>query len=380
MSKLTPERRRRVPVRQTHLEGEIRERILSCRFGRGTRLPLRTELMREFGASSDTVQQAFHRLRLDGFVESRGKQGTFVAGRLPHEHTYGVVFPLQVSSAYPLYQRMKDQLPSLEARRGIALLTYEQVSADCSRPDWQRLSRDVRHGRLGGLLLACPPGFVDQGALFATAQRPPLVAVMSTPGSDGMPAVWFDYDAFLRLALEAAAGAGRKRVAILNGSFRPDFATQKGFVARTKRLGLAVKPWWTPGLTLKDDLAARSCLRLLLHPDQTTRPNALIVTDDSLIEPAITGILEAGLKVPEDLLLIGQSNFPEGRAGALPVTRIGFDTGRLLDTCLDLLGQQGRGESVPGYSLIPAQREPEHRGTGFQPVSLTKTGWKPVPQ
>lgn len=374
MNSLAPDRRARVAVRQTRLEDEIRERILGGHFARGARLPLRKELMREFGASSDTIQQAFHRLRQDGFVASRGKRGTFVVDRLPHEHRYGVVFPLRVSAAYPLYQRMKDQIPLVETRRDVALPFYEDV-AQQHAADRLRLFRDTGHGRLGGLLFACPPAFADPDVLFERAQRPPSVAVMSTPGVDGVPAVWFDYDGFLRLALEEAARAGRKRVAILNGSLSGNFAAGKTFVARTQRLGLTVKPWWTPSLTLKDDLAAQSCMRLLLNPDQTTRPNAVIVTDDSLLEPAIAGILASGMRVPEDLLLICQSNFPAGGVGALPVVRIGFHTGKLLDTCLDLLERQGRGEKVSAFTLIPAQRE----SGGDASVARRRTAGTAVP-
>lgn len=55
-------------------------------------LPMRDDFMREFSVSRVTVQRAFNRLIADGFVTTRGSQGTYVAPRPPNVFRIGLVF------------------------------------------------------------------------------------------------------------------------------------------------------------------------------------------------------------------------------------------------------------------------------------------------
>ncbi|WP_329362422.1 winged helix-turn-helix domain-containing protein [Streptomyces sp. NBC_01483] len=57
----------------------LRERIRSGGLGAGDPLPTQAVLMREFGASSLTVQKAMALLKEDGWAVSRPGKGAFVA-------------------------------------------------------------------------------------------------------------------------------------------------------------------------------------------------------------------------------------------------------------------------------------------------------------
>ncbi|WP_245704033.1 winged helix-turn-helix domain-containing protein [Streptomyces lushanensis] len=59
----------------------LRERIRSGRLRPGDALPTQAVLMREFGASSLTVQKAMTLLKQDGWAVSRPGKGAFVAHR-----------------------------------------------------------------------------------------------------------------------------------------------------------------------------------------------------------------------------------------------------------------------------------------------------------
>ncbi|WP_051866486.1 winged helix-turn-helix domain-containing protein [Streptomyces griseus] len=59
----------------------LRERIRAGGLGAGDPLPTQTALMREFGASSLTVQKAMTLLKQDGWAVSRPGKGAFVAHR-----------------------------------------------------------------------------------------------------------------------------------------------------------------------------------------------------------------------------------------------------------------------------------------------------------
>jgi DNA-binding GntR family transcriptional regulator len=65
----------------------LRERIRSGGLNSGDALPTQTALMREFGASSLTVQKAMALLKQDGWAVSRPGKGAFVAHHDHHADT-----------------------------------------------------------------------------------------------------------------------------------------------------------------------------------------------------------------------------------------------------------------------------------------------------
>jgi DNA-binding transcriptional regulator YhcF (GntR family) len=58
-------------------------RIVSGRLGPGSRLPTVRGLAAELGLAPNTVAKAYRRLEAEGYLEARGRHGTFVAEVLP---------------------------------------------------------------------------------------------------------------------------------------------------------------------------------------------------------------------------------------------------------------------------------------------------------
>ncbi|MBW8738616.1 MAG: GntR family transcriptional regulator [Streptomyces turgidiscabies] len=75
-----------VPLTFEVIAETLRERIRSGGLRPGDTLPTQAVLMREFGASSLTVQKAMALLKQDGWALSRPGKGAFVA---PHDHADG---------------------------------------------------------------------------------------------------------------------------------------------------------------------------------------------------------------------------------------------------------------------------------------------------
>src|ERR1019366_10630458 len=83
---------------------------------------------------------------------------------------------------------------------------------------------------------------------------------------------------------------------------------------------------------------------------------------DNLLEGAMEGLLTAGIHVGTELDVVAHCNFPWLGATALPVQRIGFDTRRMLQTCMELIDRQRRNEAVPPLTTIEAVFEHELAG------------------
>jgi hypothetical protein len=95
-----------------------------------------------------------------------------------------------------------------------------------------------------------------------------------------------------------------------------------------------------------------------VRPGRADRPNGLIVTDDNLLPAVGEGLVQAGVRVPDDLRVVVMTNFPNRVPCATPVTRIGYDIPALLDLLVLRLEQVARGETPPEHRAFPAIPDP----------------------
>lgn len=67
----------------SRLGDALTSRILSGRLAPGSRLPTVRELAAELGLAPNTVAKAYRGLEAEGYLQARGRHGTFVAEVLP---------------------------------------------------------------------------------------------------------------------------------------------------------------------------------------------------------------------------------------------------------------------------------------------------------
>ena len=85
---------------------------------------------------------------------------------------------------------------------------------------------------------------------------------------------------------------------------------------------------------------AQEVVQLLMSAPGSDRPDALYIDDDNFLEAAMTGILSAGTRVPEDLQVFAHTNLPWTPATPMPVQKIGFDARQTIRVCIDSLVEQ----------------------------------------
>ena len=155
--------------KQERIVSRLKGKILSNRMRPGDRLPTRHELTREFGVSVVTLQQAMDDLRDDGFIVTRGRLGSFVAGSPPHLCRYALVFPcyaLDRTHAQPPWRHLAAPTRFMDAMAQAAaqfsgdpareLVCYMGADRELNTPDYQRLVSDIRARRLAGVIFLHP--------------------------------------------------------------------------------------------------------------------------------------------------------------------------------------------------------------------------------
>ncbi|MDA0252729.1 MAG: GntR family transcriptional regulator [Actinobacteria bacterium] len=107
------------PTSSTALFDQLRVAVIDAvRDGRlpaGTRLPTVRDLAGELGLAVNTVARAYRELESAGIVETRGRQGTFVAARNPTEAAMAEAARRYVEVARALGLGKREALGYLDA-------------------------------------------------------------------------------------------------------------------------------------------------------------------------------------------------------------------------------------------------------------------------
>ncbi len=344
-------------AKQDRIVTELRDAIRDGRYAPGSRMPTRAELQQSHGVSSVTVQRALDRMIADGFVVPRGRHGTFVVDQPPHTCTYGLIIPRTQGEGHwvRFWTALGNEAVALTRGKRLQINRYFGIDGERDHEDWRRLLHDIAAERLAGLLLATvPAGMADTPVMTSNLPR---VAITLRPEKHAFTPLMLDTASFIERALEHLHSLGRTRVAILGvPGHPPEF--HKRFAECLKRYGMNTRPFWFQQVTPSAPEPAQGVAHLLLHPGQRDRPDALIISDDNLVEHATAGIVAAGIAVPGDCAIVAHCNFPWPTPSALPMRRLGYDAREVIRVALESIDRQRRGEPA-GTLVVPARFEDE---------------------
>ena len=361
----------RPPHRRDSLVAELRRRIIDGELKPGSRLPGRHEMAQQFNSALVTVHEAVQCLVRDGFVETQGTRGTFVAEHPPHLHRYAIIFHNHPQDGWSrFYEAIRVAAETMERddpRRRFSLC-YE-INGHADVEDYQTLLTELRSQRLAGLIFTSPPYSLVDTPLLAD-DGVPRVAVAHNEAIphdprflyDRLPLCFPDSEHFLLRALDLAAASGPspRRVAIMTPSFGYQWQEWWERTAQaTSARGLSFERRHAQATIYTSTGCIHQCIYGLLGDAPERRPNVLIITDDNYVEEATKAIVEMGIRVPQDLTVIAHCNYPVPPVAAVPVIRLGFDARALLNDCTDALDRQRRGEVPSPVRRLPALLESE---------------------
>ncbi|UWF77339.1 MULTISPECIES: LacI family DNA-binding transcriptional regulator [Microbacterium] len=158
-----------------------------------------------------------------------------------------------------------------------------------------------------------------------------------------------------RLAGEHLTALGRRRMAFLGDpeGVRESADRLAGF---TDAVGgrAAVQVMRTPGLTIAAGMAAGEEM-LRLPPEE--RPDAVFATNDMLAIGALTVLLRAGVRVPEDVAIVGFDDVDQAHQAIVPLTTVrqpAYEMGRAAASAL-LRQLEDPGSRAPAVTPFPAE-------------------------
>lgn len=307
----------------------------------GERIPTHTELMRRFNASERAVRWALDELRRDGRIIRRQGAGTFLADRRP------------IASETPIPTNNRTivavALPDRSFFDRCVDLLYRQADA----ADLTLLLRPV-DPRVEAAIPMPTPTAPDQplGYLFFSyrhfgrlarqaADSGARVVVVGAPHADQTPAVpcvYGDHNQGAYLATKHLIDIGHRRIAFIGDEMSVRTYRWHGHqralheAARqnepivSRQLDLGIIGRWG---SRPEDAAA-----YFSDPDA---PTGMVVWNDHEAVQLISVLTRAGLRVPEDISVVGYDALPEGEVLHPRLTTVDHGIGPQLQAAIDLL-------------------------------------------
>lgn len=289
---------RREP-RYSALVRDLRERMQSGQLQPGDRLPSFNELRERWGIGRETLEQAYATLERDGLIVREPRRGVFVSRPGQPKRTGVIGFAVATSlQSHPYYMHLLEGV-----RRGADLADMEVLLLG-AKPSvrWEKIDGVIYPVSANDYLhtLNLPPGLVR------------VALIHPHPNLDS--AVADDYVG-LSQAMEHLRHLGHQRIAFLTLEMQPHATSAQRIPAYRDALrSWGVEPEAAWMRCLEDPVKTGHAWEQIGYDDMrrwldedwnNLGCTAILVHNDETAIGVIAALQEAGLRVPEDVSVVG---------------------------------------------------------------------------
>jgi LacI family transcriptional regulator len=149
---------------------------------------------------------------------------------------------------------------------------------------------------------------------------------------------------------------GARRVAFLGGANYLSIVAQRkhGYIEALRQSGLPIDPQMVACHEMEYNTGLVDTLALLNSPQP---PDAILAMNDTLAFAALEAIKSRGLRVPNDVQLIGYTDERHARYVEPKLTAVRHNTAQMGRRACEMLIAQIRGENKPKHAVIPTHLE-----------------------
>jgi LacI family transcriptional regulator, galactose operon repressor len=260
-----------------------------------------------YGVASATVS------RVQAVIDEMGYESSLVARSLRNHRTN--VIGILVSDIEPFSAELLKGAAQAIKGTGYELVVYSAGGMAGDHVGWERRSLSRLSGTLiDGAILVTP-------TLVAASYAAPVVAIDPHTGGEGVPTVDSDNLHGAQLAVEHLIGLGHRRIGFLGG--RSDLESARfrelGYRRALSEAGIEVDPDLVRLGLYEKSASQQPATEMLTMPDRAT---AIFAANDLSALATMEVALDLGLRVPEDVSVIGFDNIPESALTTPALTTI----------------------------------------------------------
>ncbi|MFA6456340.1 MAG: GntR family transcriptional regulator [Bacteroidota bacterium] len=335
---------------------DIKSQIASKKLKVGDKIGSHSELADHYGVSFITVKKALATMIYEGIAFSRVGMGTYVAKSLlesdqREQQTIGLVFR-DIRS--PFFSRVMHSVEEAAYTLGYHVL-ISNSSGKAEREDSQ-IARFRKFGVKGMIIASMTHEYHATPAIKRLQQeRFPFVMVSYIADND-IPFVGCDHELGGFMATNYLINLGYQRIGYING--------ERGNEVGNLRLQGYKRALKSHGRQMHDHLQFHLRQRGEWYDYQSgyeigkqfthlkTKPDAMFVYNDLAALGFEYAILEQGLRVPEDVAIVGFDDIESGQFAAKPLTTIQQPTDVIGRQAMNLLVKQIEGKNAPLRQIL----------------------------
>lgn len=313
------------------------------------------------GVSRSTVSRVINdqssvnpevRKRVQAVIDRTGYSPNVVARSLVSGRTgvIGLVIPSRVHSLFedPYFARLIQGISSASNQAGntLSLFIFQNEEEEAAL-----YPRVVKSGVLDGLILTATR-MADPLLARMTVGEMPLV-VVGRPDVDGVSHVDVDNRGGASMAATHLADLGHRRIGLIGAPVNTTAGLDRlsGFVDGLALRGLGLHPDLRADGDFSGESGYLAMQRLIPH-----RPDAVFAASDTMAVGALRAVHEAGMRVPEDIALMGFDGLPASERSIPPLTTIRQPVTETGARAVQMLNQLVTGEAErPHVEMMPVE-------------------------
>lgn len=341
----------------TQLKQQITWLIASGKLKQGHQLPPVKELAAQLGINLHTVRSAYLKLAADGLVETRQGRGTHVlsfdreklaqiAGTA-RTYTMGVILP---SWTNPFYHSVLQGIEEVSDEEQTLIFLCNTHDDPClAMRSYAQLAAKQVDGIIvisQGICSDIQPDTLKKNQ----DNRLPVVSI-DWPGCKGY-SVNVDLKMAGYQATEHLINHGHRRIGLITSSVDGGniSAINEGYTQALRKYDIAFNPELMEYVSGFDMNSGISGARTLLKKKDA--PTAIFAIGDVLCLGAMQAIIMSGLRVPQDVALIGFNDISVASLVYPPLTTISFPSVQIGREAMHILQLLITGEQPPQRQLI----------------------------
>ncbi|HYJ74675.1 MAG TPA: LacI family DNA-binding transcriptional regulator [Kineosporiaceae bacterium] len=232
------------------------------------------------------------------------------------------------------------------------------VDATGGHAEQERLAASgIRPQFIDGLIFS--PLALRAGDLPESGTGPPTVLLGERVTDAAVDLVTVDNHAVVATAVEHLAGLGRRRIAALGAQ-----TTETGVTARLRlegyhlamaRAGLPCDPGLVVAAASWHRTEGAAAARVLL--DRVPDVDAVVCFNDLLALGVLRALADAGVRVPDDVAVVGVDDVEDGRFSRPSLTTVALDKAEIARTAVELLAARLEGaRDAPPRAVVAGHR------------------------
>lgn len=231
----------------------------------------------------------------------------------------------------PFYSTIIKGARSEAVRHGYDLLVNESHIRDNSIEDVLKL---IKNSRAAGIITT---NHIERPLVERIGSLIPLVQCCECIEDSDYPFVTVDDAAASKRATEYLISQGRRKIAFINGPKNYKYAEkrEKGYLAALAEAGIEINPRIMVHLDAVNFEMAVTMARQMLNSEE--KPDAFFTISDVYAAAVLKAVIKAGLRVPEDISVVGFDNIEFSSLFTPAITTINMPRFQLGVMSADLL-------------------------------------------